>query len=188
MSQNRNQRTVTAILQLITAFCLSSFLSGCATQPYRQGDSVTPKAAYSGYDAYVLRPIVASPESLKYRTTKSGVAKLDLELKDRLSIIYPDLIVSKDSAPANALLIEPTVERMKFIDNRWTVASVFRGASWVELNVIIRESGNNKIIEQKTFKGRANGFKGFMTFGASDYSMLSGLVWDLFYCIADNQQ
>jgi hypothetical protein len=164
---------------------LATVLAGCATGPKHGGQHTPPHARFQRYGAYYLKPLYITPPHGRVRTNVEGSKKIESELADHMKWVFPNLVQIRDEADLGdctspALVIEPIIEKMKFVDNRVTIRGSFRGSSFVQARVNFRDLTTGRTVASPVFYRRASGAAGGFSWGATDHIMLSRIVWDVF--------
>jgi hypothetical protein len=160
-------------------------LAGCVSNPKSEAQQTLPHERFQRYGICYLKPVYITPPHGRVRSNVEGVKKIDRELADHMKLVFPNLTIIKDEAALGessspALVIEPVIEKMKFVPSRWTWRGGFRGSSFVQTRVNFRDLGTGKTMASPVFFRKASGAAGVFSWGATDHIMLSRVVWDVF--------
>jgi hypothetical protein len=164
---------------------MATLLAGCATGPKHGGQPTPPHVRLQRYGTCYLKPVYVNPPYGRDRNNVAAVQKINQELADHLKWVFPSLVPIKDDgacAPSStpSVIVEPVIEKMKFVRKRATWSGTFKGSSYVRMQVGFRDPSSGKTIARPTFYRVAGGGKGLFSGGATDNVMLSRVVWDVF--------
>lgn len=171
---------------VILCSCLLVFtFTGCVSHQNNASQQTPPHARFQGYAVCYLKPLFIVPPHGRLRTNLNGANKIESELEKRLRSVFPGLTIIKDEAaiaasPSPALLIEPIIEKMKYVDQRITIRNAFRGSSFVQTRVNFRDLGSGLTIASPVFYRKALGATAVFSIGAADRMLLSRVAEDVF--------
>lgn len=134
-----------------------------------------PAQALSAFDRFEVRSIALSPQYADKKANKKALAKLQENLDARLR----GLLDEWNQAPARhdpprRLLIEPRVEKIKFIGGGarfW--AGALAGKSALLMRVRLSDADSGALIAEPEFYQHAAAMAGAWTVGGADNAMLA---------------
>ncbi|MGR9072053.1 MAG: hypothetical protein ACU833_03195 [Gammaproteobacteria bacterium] len=166
--------------ELILFFFALNLLGGCATTgigPQDARNSVSTEKL-STYDPVFMKHASLAPAYRDSSANLAALKKIDENLFKEMHALFPNLAEYPSDASiavtaGNALIIEPYVEKIKFIGGAarfW--AGALAGSSAVILKMTYRDQATGKVLCDPSFFQRASAMGGAWTFGAHDNSML----------------
>ena len=163
---------------------MAAVLAGCASNP-RLTSHPSPHPRFQHFEACYLKPLYLLPPLGCVRNSVAGAEKIERELEEHLRVVFPSLTVVKDesalpTSSSRALVIEPIIEKLKFVPSRITARAAFSGSSFVSARINFLDLSTGKIIASPVLYRKASGGAGVFSMAATDHIMLSRVVWDAF--------
>ena len=152
------------------------FLSACTTKIHNQDYTIKPAEVRLGtFDSVIVRPLYVEHMGGD-RGDRAAVERLDQGVRSCMSSVFggKQQTSSADNAPANTLLIEPSIVDLKKVGTgERFFAGAFAGSSAVLLKTKYTDLQNRKVIAEPVFYSKASAMGGAWTLGATDNGMLS---------------
>ena len=133
-----------------------------------------PTEAFSVFDRFEAVPATMGSPYAEQKTNVVALRDLQADLDKRLG----PWLSEKNSQPAKSdpprtLLIEPRIEKVKFIGtNARLWAGAFAGSSRVLIKVRFTDKATGALVAEPEFYQHAAGMAGAWSFGAADKAML----------------
>ena len=162
-------------------FAMYGLMIGCATTYIGPEDAPPPQPAkekLSGFSTVLLQHVTLAEEYQDSSANQAAVQKIDENLVLEMRSVFPDLKQGENpeagsSATGRTLIIEPFVEKIKFIGGGARFfAGALAGSSAVVMRVTFRDAESGSVIAEPAFYQRAAAMGGAFSFGATDNNML----------------
>lgn len=164
----------TAKLLVIVA---SALLASCATniKPSRTVNP-PPVEAFAAFNRFELKSVALSREYSEHNVNQRAAAKIQEYFDSRVKPVVDGWSTTKGNG-VRTLVIEPTIEQIKFIG---VGARIFvgpmAGSSAVVMKVKYTDKDTGKVVAYPEFFQRAAAMSGAFTFGGQDNAMLARIV------------
>ena len=147
-----------------------TFATGCVTDIYAPAaTNPAPIRAFNEFGNFRLAPVALNPAFASHGYNVSATAAIDRNL--RASLI-PNM-VAWDKGEGSTLVIQPSVEEIKFIGGGarfW--AGALAGSSVVVMRVTYTDEDTGAVIASPAFYQHASAMGGAFSVGGSDNAML----------------
>lgn len=172
-------------MRLISIFLTASFALVAAATPTQASatekylpsvqTNAPPQAAFASFDQVEIAPVALAAPFDKNKANIGALGKIQGYFTSRLA---PWALVMNSrpakADPARVLLLEPSVEKIKFVGTGARIwAGAMAGSSQVLMRVKITDKQTGAIIAQPEFYQRANAWGGAYSAGGTDNDMLS---------------
>lgn len=164
-------------MKLLFAVLASVFLASCATH-IKPSTTLNPPPteAFAAFDRFELKPVALAPAFSEHSANQRAAAKIQEYFDGRVKPVVDGWNASKN-ARSRTLLIEPTIEQIKFIG---VGARIFvgpmAGSSAVVMKVKYTDMTTGKVVAHPEFYQRAAAMSGAVTYGGQDNAMLARIV------------
>lgn len=151
-----------------------------ATEKYLPSVSTNaaPTVPFSSFDRVEVSPVTLAAPFDKHKANIAAQAKIQSHVTTRLAPLSMMMNARESKAEtARTLLIEPSIEKIKFIGTGarlWVGAMA--GSSQVLLKVKITDKQTGEVIATPEFYQRANAFGGAYSAGGTDNDMLARIA------------
>jgi hypothetical protein len=133
-----------------------------------------PSEALGQFDRYELKPATLAPDYAEHPANKEALVAFQRNLDERVGAwVTEQNAVAAKNTPARTLVIEPTIEKIRFISGGkrfW--AGAFAGSSQLLVKLKLTDAATGTVIAEPEFYQHAKGMAGAWTFGAADNTML----------------
>ena len=133
-----------------------------------------PVEALGQFDRYDLKPATLASDYAGHKANQEALASFQRNLDERVGAWVAERnAASATHAPVRTLVIEPRIEKIRFISGGarfW--AGAFAGSSRILVKVKLTDQATGAVIAEPEFYQHAKGMAGAWTFGAADNSML----------------
>lgn len=160
-------------------FCLLFFAAGSALAKDEIRPSVErnapPKVQLDRYSRFQLKPVVLAPAYAQHEANKKALASVQENFDQRLGAWAAQRNAEPEKgAPAPTLVMEPIVEKVRFISGGkrfW--AGAFAGSSQILVKLRLTDAATGEVIAEPEFYQHARGMAGAWTIGGADNAMLA---------------
>ncbi|TQM17796.1 uncharacterized protein DUF4410 [Pseudoxanthomonas sp. 3HH-4] len=133
-----------------------------------------PVEALGQFDRYDLKPATLASDYAGHKANQEALASFQRNLDERVGAWVAERNAAPAThAPVRTLVIEPRIEKIRFISGGarfW--AGAFAGSSRILVKVKLTDQATGALIAEPEFYQHAKGMAGAWTFGAADNSML----------------
>lgn len=158
---------VLAVAAVGTAWAKDEIRASSATNP-------PPSEALGQFDRYELKPATLSPDYAEHPANKEALVAFQRNLDERVGAwVAEQNAAPPKRTPARTLVIEPQIEKIRFISGGkrfW--AGAFAGSSQLLVKLTLTDAATGDVIATPEFYQHAKGMAGAWTFGAADNTML----------------
>jgi hypothetical protein len=158
---------VLAVATVGTAWAKDEIRASSSTNP-------PPAEALGQFDRYELKPATLAPDYAEHPANKEALIAFQRNFDERVGAwVTEQNAAPAKHAPARTLVIEPRVEKIRFISGGkrfW--AGAFAGSSQLLVKLRLTDAASGAVIAEPEFYQHAKGMAGAWTFGAADNTML----------------
>ncbi len=187
-----SRKTISRIV--LTSILVLFFTQGCATHINKPAAAPQPaKMKFGEFSKFELAPVSISPKFASQPANKKAAKKIEENIFACMSMCLTDLkkveekstLVNSDTS---ALLLQPTIEEIKFIGGaaRFWVGPM-AGSSAVLMKMTYKNKKTGEIIAEPEFYRSANAFGGGFSMGATDNMMLNSIAQDICNYTSNNR-
>lgn len=129
-----------------------------------------PTVSFGNFNQVDLKGIVIAKEYAASGANQKAVAKINLLLQEKISVLFPP---ANASATGQTLLIEPEVLQIKFIGGAgrfW--AGAMAGSSAVLMKVRFIDKTDGRVLAEPVFYSKSSAASGAYSVGGNDNAML----------------
>jgi hypothetical protein len=158
---------VLAVAAVGTAWAKDEIRASSTTNP-------PPSEALGQFDRYELKPATLAPDYAEHPANKEALVAFQRNLDERVGAwVAEQNAAPAKRTPARTLVIEPRIEKIRFISGGkrfW--AGAFAGSSQLLVKLTLTDAATGDVIATPEFYQHAKGMAGAWTFGAADNTML----------------
>ena len=161
-----------------------------ATEKYLPSVEVNapPKVSLASYDRVEFAPVTMKAPFEGQKPNVAARERIQEAFSNRTAPFMAALNARQAKAdPASTLLIEPSIEKIKFIGTGARIwAGAFAGSSQILMRMKISDKATGEIIAEPEFYQRANGWGGAYSMGRTDNDMLGRITDQMTTYLSEN--
>lgn len=132
-----------------------------------------PAEALSAFARFELKPATLAPDYAGQKANDKALESYERNLQDRVGAWVAEQNAKPAPDDARTLVIEPRIEKVRFISGGVRVfAGALAGSSRVLVTLKLVDKATGETVAAPEFYQHAKGMAGAYTFGAADNSML----------------